>query len=52
VKGTAVPGGPQGYALVANASFSLPDQPDIRVNGDLDFNETCPGDFEDREVSI
>ena len=52
VKGTGVPEGPQNYALVANASFSLDDQPDIRVNAPLDFDETCADDFQDSVISI
>ncbi|MBI2843864.1 MAG: choice-of-anchor D domain-containing protein [Armatimonadetes bacterium] len=52
VKGTSVPAGPQNYALVSNASFSLPDEPDIRVNAPLDFDEVCPGDKQDIQVSI
>jgi hypothetical protein len=63
VGGTAVPFGPQNYALVANgfdgtgnivrtSSFILPDQPDIRVNEALDFDELCEGDKQDLPVSI
>jgi hypothetical protein len=44
VRGTAVPFGPHNYALVANTSFSLSDQPGIRVNAALDFDDLCPGD--------
>jgi hypothetical protein len=52
VSGTAVPDGPQNYALVANQAFSLADQPDIRVNAPLDFDVTCTDDFQDIRVSI
>ena len=52
VIGTGVPVGPQNYALIANASFSLPDQPDIRVNAPLDFVDTCVGDQIDLSVTI
>ena len=52
VRGTDVPSGPQNYALVANASFSLPDQPDIRVNAPLNFDTVCPGDQQLRTLSI
>jgi hypothetical protein len=52
VRGFAVPDGPQNYALVADASFDLPDQPNIRVNAALDFDELCPGEFQDKVVSI
>jgi hypothetical protein len=52
VRGTAVPDGPQNYAIVSNASFLLPDQPDIRVNAPLDFDTTCEGEFQDIPVTI
>jgi len=63
VGGALVPFGPQNYALVANgfdgtgnivptSSFILPDQPDIRVNEALDFEELCEGDQQDLLVSI
>lgn len=52
VRGFAVPDGPQNYALVADATFDLPDQPNIRVNAALDFDELCPGEFQDKVVSI
>ncbi len=52
VRGTAVPQGPQNYALVSNVSFSLPGQPEIEVNAPLAFNEICMGQTEDRTVSI
>jgi len=65
VVGTSVLFGPQNqnYALVANgfdgagnivptSSFILPDQPDIRVNEALYFDELCEGDKQDLLVSI
>ncbi len=52
VAGTAVPFGPQNYALVANTSFALADQPNITVNAALDFDELCDGEFQDKVVSI
>ncbi len=52
VRGTGVPSGPQNYALVANVSFSLPNQPDLRLNAPLDFDEVCPGEQQLRTVSI
>ncbi|HKQ37973.1 MAG TPA: choice-of-anchor D domain-containing protein, partial [Verrucomicrobiae bacterium] len=52
VRGTAVPSGPQNYALVANASFSLPDQSDIRVNAPLNFDTVCAGEQQLRTLSI
>ncbi len=52
VRGTSVPDGPQNYALVANAPFSLDDEPDLRVNAPLDFNITCEDSFEESRVSI
>ena len=63
VLGTAVPFGPQNYALVANgfdsagdlvptSSFILPDYPDIRVNAALDFDELCEDDKQDLQVRI
>ncbi len=52
VRGTNVPSGPQNYALVADRSFSLPDQPNITVNAALDFDEICDGEFQDKVVSI
>jgi hypothetical protein len=52
VTGTAV-SGTQNYALVANQSFSLPTEPDIRINASLDFNEVCVSSgYEDRQVTI
>jgi len=42
MKGTAVPEGPQSYAIAANTPFYLPDEPDIAVNANLVF-ERCPG---------
>ena len=52
VKGTGVPSGPQNYALVANASFTLDDQPDLRIAADLDFDLTCPGENRESVVTI
>lgn len=52
VRGTSVPDGPQNYALVADASFDLPDQPNIRVNANLDFDEICEDEFQDKVVTI
>jgi hypothetical protein len=52
VDGTTVPSGPQNYALVANQTFSLEDQPDIRVNAPLDFDEICTDGFQDIRASI
>jgi hypothetical protein len=52
VTGTAVAGG-QNYALVSNQSFSLPSEPDIKINAALDFNEVCvTTGKEDRQVTI
>lgn len=52
IRGAGVPTGPQNYAVVANASFILPGQPNIKVNAALDFNDVCPGDKEERTVTI
>ncbi len=52
VRGTAVPDGPQNYAVVSNVSFSLPGQPEIEVNAPLAFDELCAGGQQDRTVSI
>ena len=63
VKGTGVPDGPQNYALVINGldssgnpvspfGFILEDQPDIRVNAALDFDDICPGEMAVRKVTI
>jgi hypothetical protein len=52
VSGTSVPSGPQNYALVANASFNLPDQPDILVSGNFDFDEICSGDDQESVITI
>ena len=52
VDGTAVPEGPQNYALVSNSTFLLPDQPRIAVNAALDYDEICLDEFQDKTVSI
>jgi subtilisin family serine protease len=52
VAGTAVPQGPQNYALVANAAFELDDPPNIKVNAPLTFSTTCLGESRDITVSI
>lgn len=52
VDGTSVPDGPQNYALVSNASFLLADQPNIKVNAPLDYDEFCADEFQDTTVSI
>lgn len=52
VKGSSVPTGPQNFALVANVSFTLDDQPDLRIAADLDFDLTCPGENRESVVTI
>jgi len=41
MRGTSIPIGPQAYAIVANASFFAPDQPNIEVGANLVFDEHC-----------
>ena len=63
VRGSSVPDGPQNYALVVNGldaagnivapfGFFLEDEPDIRVNAALDFDDICPGGEALRKVTI
>lgn len=55
VKGTSVPEGPQGYALVANAPYWLDTVPDIEVVNELVFDYACPGTLpvpEEQDLTI